>query len=169
MYFTKSAFTEQCTGMFHPAKPNILSLANLHWFLAAHFQFQQSRSNHLVRKELQQHLYQHQQQLHGYIDYVQRNSHQLLTLVMDRPTQDPDIAETTISAREFDRLGLLLKPADSPKDDGSPMEISPSRFTGASTASGIALGLKGCDSMQNGPQAPSLCKCGQNNDCLAKD
>jgi len=98
---------------------------------AAHFQFQQSRSNHLVRKELQQHLYQHQQQLHGYIDYVQRHSHQLLTLIVDNPTQDTHPAEATVSAREFDRLGLLLRPADNPSSDqGSPMEISPSPFTG---------------------------------------
>ncbi|DBB07821.1 TPA: hypothetical protein ACH3X3_009230 [Trebouxia sp. C0006] len=96
----------------------------------AHFQFQQSRSNHLVRKELQQHLYQHQQQLHGYIDYVQRHSHQLLTLVVDNPSQDPNAAEMSVSAKEFDRLGLLLRPADNHNSDqGSPMEISPSPFT----------------------------------------
>lgn len=98
---------------------------------AAHFQFQQSRSNHLVRKELQQHLYQHQQQLHGYIDYVQRHSHQLLTLIVDDPTQDPHSAESQVSAKEFDRLALLLRPADPQQSDpGSPMEISPSPFTG---------------------------------------
>ena len=100
-------------------------------FAAAHFQFQQSRSNHLVRKELQQHLYQHQQQLHGYIDYVQRHSHQLLTLIVDDPTQDPHSAESQVSAKEFDRLALLLRPADPQQSDpGSPMEISPSPFTG---------------------------------------
>lgn len=103
------------------------------WCAAAHFQFQQSRSNHLVRKELQQHLYQHQQQLHGYIDYVQRHSHQLLTLVVDNPSQDPNAAEMSVSAKEFDRLGLLLRPADNHNSDqGSPMEISPSPFTGRS-------------------------------------
>ena len=107
-----------------------MTLIDTSFVPAAHFQFQQSRSTHLVRKELQQHLYQHQQQLHGYIDYVQRHSHQLLTLVVDNPTQDPDLAETTISAREFARLGLLLRPADNARDQGSPMEISPSPFTG---------------------------------------
>ncbi|DBB03885.1 TPA: hypothetical protein ACH3X1_012971 [Trebouxia sp. C0004] len=92
--------------------------------------FQQSRSNHLVRKELQQHLYQHQQQLHGYIDYVQRHSHQLLTLVVDNPSQDPNAAEMSVSAKEFDRLGLLLTPASNHNSDqGSPMEITPSPFT----------------------------------------
>ena len=99
---------------------------------AAHFQFQQSRSNHLVRKELQQHLYQHQQQLHGYIDYVQRHSHQLLTLIADDPTQDPHSADTKVSAKEFDRLALLLRSADNQNSEqGSPMEISPSPFTGS--------------------------------------
>lgn len=112
---------------------------------AAHFQFQQSRSNHLVRKELQQHLYQHQQQLHGYIDYVQRHSHQLLTLIVDNPTQDPHSAETQVSAKEFDRLALLLRPADSQhSDSGSPMEISPSPFTGTSWSNDCTLDRPTC-------------------------
>lgn len=107
---------------------------------AAHFQFQQSRSNHLVRKELQQHLYQHQQQLHGYIDYVQRHSHQLLTLVVDNPTQDPHSPDTQVSAKEFDRLSLLLRPADQQHSDpGSPMEISPSPFTGTACLRQVSL------------------------------
>lgn len=98
---------------------------------AAPFQFQQSRSNHLVRKELQQHLYQHQQQLQGYTDYIQRNAHHLLALVVDKPVEQPQTAEMTITAKEFERLGLLLRPAETQgSDPGSPMEISPTPFAG---------------------------------------
>ena len=84
-----------------------------------------------MRKELQQHLYQHQQQLQGYTDYIQRHAHQLLSLVVDNPVEQPNTADMTISAEEFERLSLLIRPATNQESDqGSPMEISPTPFTG---------------------------------------
>jgi hypothetical protein len=47
--------------------------------------FQQQKSNHLVRKELQAHLSAHQQMLAGYTDYIKRHTHVLLQLVLNNP------------------------------------------------------------------------------------
>ena len=47
--------------------------------------FQQQKSNHLVRKELQAHLSAHQQMLAGYTDYIKRHTHVLLQLVLNDP------------------------------------------------------------------------------------
>lgn len=109
-------------------------------FCAAHFQH--SRSNQLVRKELQQHLYQHQHLIQAYTDHLQRHTHQMLALVLNTPsaaspTNQPQQQQqqSTVTAAEFDRLALLLKvptlEAASDDDGGSPMQISPTPFTGA--------------------------------------
>lgn len=51
--------------------------------------------------------------------------------MVDNPVEQPQTAEMTITAKEFERLGLLLRPAESQgSDQGSPMEISPTPFTG---------------------------------------
>ena len=93
-----------------------------------------------MRKELQQHLYQHQQQLQGYTDYIQRHAHDLLSLVVDKPVDQHNTADMTISAREFERLGLLLRPAEHQGSErGSPMEISPTPFTGWATSVPFAV------------------------------
>lgn len=47
--------------------------------------FQQQKSNHLVRKELQAHLFAHQQLLAGYTDHIKRHTHALLQLVLNNP------------------------------------------------------------------------------------
>ena len=47
--------------------------------------FQQQKSNHLVRKELQAHQSAHQQMLAGYTDYIKRHTHVLLQLVLNGP------------------------------------------------------------------------------------
>jgi len=104
---------------------------------AAHFQHQ--RSNQVVRKELQQHLQQHRQLMHGYTDYLQRHAAAVLSLCLD-PRRDAAAGQPsspgTVSAAEVDRLSLLLAPpgdeaARRQDGDGSPMEISPSPFSGA--------------------------------------
>ena len=51
--------------------------------------FQQQKSNHLVRKELQAHQSAHQQMLAGYTDYIKRHTHVLLQLVLNNPQVSP--------------------------------------------------------------------------------
>ena len=100
---------------------------------AAYFQHQ--RSNQVVRKELQQHLQQHRQLMHGYTDYLQRHAAAMLALCLD-PRRDGAGQPGLVSAAEVDRLSLLLTPGGEETQqrhdgDGSPMEISPTPFSGA--------------------------------------
>ncbi|CAL5225377.1 g8182 [Coccomyxa viridis] len=93
--------------------------------------FQQQKSNHLVRKELQAHQSAHQQMLAGYTDYIKRHTHVLLQLVLNNPQSPEDnLHNGEISAEEFDRLSLLLRPpTERTPEDSSPMDTSPSPFT----------------------------------------
>ncbi|KAK9824118.1 hypothetical protein WJX72_007884 [[Myrmecia] bisecta] len=93
--------------------------------------FQHSKSNHMVRKELQAHLHQHQGLLQGYTDYLQRHTHSLLPLLLNKPPAQAGSNSGSITAGEFDRLGLLLRPATEPShsgEDGSPMDVTPTPF-----------------------------------------
>jgi hypothetical protein len=97
--------------------------------------FQQQRSNHLVLKELQGHLLQHQQVLRGYCDYMERHALTLLRLVENRPEapSEMDTMHTAgLTSSEFDRLSLLFRPATEGTGDadGSPMDVTPSPFNG---------------------------------------
>ncbi|EIE26747.1 TBCC-domain-containing protein [Coccomyxa subellipsoidea C-169] len=108
--------------------------------------FQQQKSNHLVRKELQAHLFAHQQLLAGYTDHIKRHTHALLQLVLNNPQKaDSSLHNGTISAAEFDRLGFLLRGSaeSSPTQDGSPMDVSPSPFQDAMVGSPPKGGRRG--------------------------
>ena len=102
---------------------------------AAHFQHQ--RSNQVVRKELQQHLQQHRQLMHGYTDHLQRNAAAMLALCLNPRRGAAAGQPALVSAAEVDRLSLLLTTAggeDAARHgdgDGSPMEISSTPFSGA--------------------------------------
>eukprot|EP00884_Botryococcus_braunii_P002985 jgi/Botrbrau1/12688/Bobra.67_1s0052.1 len=96
--------------------------------------FQQQRSNHLVLKELQGHLLQHQQALRGYCEYVERHALTLLHLVENRPEVSPEndvMQQAGLTTSEFDRLSLLFRPAAEGQADrdGSPMDVTPTPFT----------------------------------------
>ncbi|CAL8467086.1 g6622 [Coccomyxa elongata] len=100
-------------------------------FASPSVHFQQQKSNHLVRKELQAHLFTHQQMLAGYTDYIKRHTHALLQLVLNNPQKaEGSLHSGTISAAEFDRLGFLLRGSaeSTAAQDGSPMDVSPSPF-----------------------------------------
>ncbi len=105
---------------------------------AAHFQHQ--RSNQVVRKELQQHLQQHRQLTHGYTEHLQRHAAAVLALCLNPRRGDAAGQPTLVSAAEVDRLSLLLATpggedaARHGDSDGSPMEISPTPFSGAPLA-----------------------------------
>ena len=79
--------------------------------------FQQQKSNHLVRKELQAHLSAHQQMLAGYTDYIKRHTHVLLQLVLN----DPQVSfcracnSQLLEAKPFWWLMLLHAPGLVPK------------------------------------------------------
>lgn len=76
-----------------------------------------------MRMELQAHIQQHHHMLSGYTDYLTRRAHVLLSLVRTDPTAELP----TVTAAEFDRLALLLRPAlpGSPlsSDGAAPMDI----------------------------------------------
>lgn len=88
----------------------------------------------MVRKELAAHLQQQQALLSGYTEFLQRGAATLLSLCLSRP---PPAGEAlpegaVILAAEVDRAALLLAPlADfGPEDGGSPMDATPTPFTG---------------------------------------
>lgn len=100
--------------------------------LAAHFL--QQRSNAVVRKELAAHLHQQQALLSGYLEFLQRSAPQLLALCLSRPPPpgEHSLEALHISAAEVDRAALLLAPLpeDRGEDGGSPMDATPTPFTG---------------------------------------
>ena len=105
---------------------------------------QPGRSNHLARKELQYHLYQHQQLLHGYTDFVARHTHQLLSLVLRKPpAPGSSLHHVLVTAAEFEQLGLLLRSSgteepSASQQGGSPMDIGPaSPFLGGHLVQGV--------------------------------
>ena len=105
---------------------------------------QPGRSNHLARKELQYHLYQHQQLLHGYTDFVARHTHQLLSLALRRPpAPGSSLHHVSVTAAEFEQLGLLLRSSgteepSASQQGGSPMDIGPaSPFLGGHLVQGV--------------------------------
>ena len=78
-----------------------------------------------MRMELQAHIQQHHHMLAGYTDFLTRRAHVLLSLVRSQPS----VEGPTVTAQEFDRLALLLRPAlpGSPAapDGAGPMDMSP--------------------------------------------
>ncbi|KAK9916762.1 hypothetical protein WJX75_006671 [Coccomyxa subellipsoidea] len=113
------------------SSPSRSNSGNASPFASPSVHFQQQKSNHLVRKELQAHLFAHQQLLAGYTDHIKRHTHALLQLVLNNPQKaEGSLHNGTICAAEFDRLGFLLRGSaeSSPAQEGSPMEISPSPF-----------------------------------------
>ena len=103
---------------------------------AAHFL--QQRSNAVVRKELAAHLGQQHALLAGYLEFLQRSAPQLLALCLSKPPSEASPEGLLISASEVDRAGLLLAPLprERGEDGGSPMDATPTPFTGKSTAPG---------------------------------
>ena len=97
------------------------------------FLFQQQKSNHLVRRELQAHLQQHGTLMNGYSEYIRRNAPALLQLVLDHPSHtEGSLHGGAIAAAEFDRLSFLLHAGfEHAVPDGSPMDVTPSPFKGA--------------------------------------
>ena len=99
---------------------------------AAHFL--QQRSNAVVRKELAAHLGQQHALLAGYLEFLQRSAPQLLALCLSRPPPagEASLEGLLISASEVDRAGLLLAPlpAQRGEEGGSPMDATPTPFTG---------------------------------------
>ena len=87
--------------------------------------FHPQKSTNLVRMELQTHIQQHHHMLAGYTDFMMRRAHVLLSLVRSNPSSD----SPSLTAQEFDRLALLLRPAlpGSPlqPDGAGPMDLSP--------------------------------------------
>lgn len=47
-------------------------------------QFQQQKSNQLVRRDLQAHLREHAALLHNYTDHLRRHTHALLSLLLNK-------------------------------------------------------------------------------------
>ena len=120
------------------------SAARLTHRLPAGPHIQPGRSNHLARKELQYHLYQHQQLLHGYTDFVARHTHQLLSLVLRKPpAPGSSLHHVWVTAAEFEQLGLLLRSSgteepSASQQGGSPMDIGPaSPFLGGHLVQGV--------------------------------
>lgn len=110
---------------------------------AAHFQHQ--RSNQVVRKELKQHLQQHKALMLGYTDYLQRGAAHMLALACSKPSGSGG-GGGSVTAAELDRLSLLLAPLAplaegeaglAPGEEASPMEISPTPFSGATIDPGF--------------------------------
>lgn len=104
---------------------------------AAHFL--QQRSNAVVRKELAAHLGQQQALLAGYLEFLQRSASQLLALCLSKPPSEASLEGLMISAAEVDRAGLLLAPlpGERGEEGGSPMDATPTPFTGKLTAPAI--------------------------------
>jgi hypothetical protein len=100
---------------------------------AAHFL--QQRSNAVVRKELAAHLGQQQALLAGYLEFLQRSASQLLALCLSKPPSEAPLEGLMISASEVDRAGLLLAPlpGERGEEGGSPMDATPTPFTGTTT------------------------------------
>lgn len=87
-----------------------------------------------MRKELAAHLGQQQALLSGYLEFLQRSAPQLLALCLSRPPAPGEVSleGLMISAAEVDRAALLLAPlpAERGEDGGSPMDATPTPFTG---------------------------------------